>query len=163
MKFVTLAMFTTIALLNTSAFAFPTVGDNAVYSVQQTANAQTINAEMTSTVMAVDTVKDTITVSSLLNGSTTTETKSLSDLMNYYNLVDQCQSVGGITESISAASTSISTCHIHQDLSSDTGPVSGDIWFGKIPFGIVKSVVNQGTPTGTSTQTMLLKSFKSQK
>lgn len=162
MKKLILFVFATIAILNTSAFAaFPSVGDSATYDVQQEISGQTIKGEMTSTITAISADEETATVMTTVNGvSQGTQEKSVDELQGLYMLVDQCSDVQGTIETVTTASRPIRSCLLHQELNNESGPVTGDIWFGKIPFGIVKSVVKQTSSTGSMTQTMILKSYK---
>lgn len=164
MKTLSLALFTAIAFLNTSAFAFPTVGDNAVYKVEQMVGGQTLTAEMKMELTAINQAADQVTIVTSVNDQAQpAATSSLSEMMSLLELVDQCSSIGGTSEAVAAANMSIPTCHIHQDLENDAGTVKADIWFAKVPFGIAKSTAVQTSPAGvTSTQTMILKSYKNQ-
>ena len=128
MKSVQIFSFIAIGLVNTSAFAFPTVGDYATYDVKQVISGQTVNGEMTSTITTVNTALETVTVATTINNQAQpAQTKTYDELSELMDLIDQCSAAGGTAESVSAASALIRACHIHQDLNNETGQVSADI------------------------------------
>jgi hypothetical protein len=144
-----------ISTLASAAFAWPTVGDLAVYDLtlqQGTAQPNVGSAQLQ--VTAIDATKDQLTL------------VQTTDLGTQHNVQTLPQTLSGFTNMAQATPTVVANCAQYQGtveaITTSTGVViqackmatsqanvTGFTWFGDVVFGMVKQVTTQNGQTVT--------------
>lgn len=129
------------ALMATTALAMPKVGDVVNYNFTISQQGQNTNG----------TVKQTITtfVNGMYNVETTYEANGQTQVQNNQrkpeNMIDDatinavlsnCAAYNGKLETVTVPAGTFNTCSIPNNENNQ----KGDIWFGAVPFGVVKMI-----------------------
>ncbi|MDZ4677270.1 MAG: hypothetical protein SGI74_07130 [Oligoflexia bacterium] len=149
-------------LVSSVVFAMPTVGDFIEYDRQTIQGDRTISETVTQEIISYNTITKKFrekTSVRLVDGriQTSERENSLEVLMDDKELGDilsRCRSYGGKTVNLPTPAGNISTCALPMnDIMNQR-----TIWYGKIPFGVVKDEVTLEL-TGDR-QVLMLKSFR---
>ena len=163
--FISLLAFT----VPTFAHSFPTVGDQATYALNGS-----IEGTQIMEVISVDLEKGTLlareTTASFGRVQTHDHVRNIADekkTVEASSSAEACAKFGGflpgnvsVLEAISVLGQNLSTCHVKETHTSNSGQRITDLWFGDVPFGILKAE-SQG-PGASNHLTVTLTGFKKQ-
>jgi hypothetical protein len=147
-----------ISTLASAAFAWPTVGDLAVYdlTLQQAGVAQPKIGTAQLQVTAVDASKDQLTLVETTDLGTQHDVQTLPQTLSNWNgmaqavptVVAKCAQFRGTVESVvTSTGVTIPACKVAMDNAQSN--VTGFTWFGDVVFGMVKQMTVQNGQTET--------------
>jgi hypothetical protein len=148
-------------LCGSFAFATPAVNDYAQFAATLSDGKTTQNATYETQLTAYDAQKKEFTMSVTFSqdGQSTTQTmpvaeQSLPSDAVIGQMLKACAQLGGKAEQLTVGSAAIDTCAVP----SQSGPESGTVWIGAVPFGVVKQQFTNAQ--NGLTMTMTLTSFR---
>jgi hypothetical protein len=151
-----------LLLASPMAFAMPTVGDFAAFDVQSTVDGHqqtgVVSYELSSYDAATKKFHERLTAQEtggpVRVGEKDLTTENLVSDKEIADYLSNCRTYGGRAETLTTPAGSFKTCAI----STNDDTTERTIWYGKVPFGIVKDDVTLSL-TGDR-MIVILKSFK---
>ncbi len=142
------------------AFAYPTVGDQAVYDTTVISSQGTGTLTMTSTITSINAANDQVAVKQTSTTAAGTSqspdvTRSLKELQSY-DTMSTCANVPAelspVAEVIAVPAGTFQACHIKVNQNS----MQSEVWIGMVTFGMVKIMIKTNQ---NQTITQALRSF----
>jgi hypothetical protein len=135
----TIFMSLVSVLFAATAFAMPTVGDNAVYNVTISQGGQSMTGTLESTITAANngayTIESKINMGgqSQVQNDQRTEQDMVSDAL-VGQILGSCAQYGGKMESVTVPAGTFNACALPADPQNGTGYT----WVAQVAFGVVK-------------------------
>lgn len=138
--------------MNRPVFAFPNINDSSILQVTETQSGKTQTTLETSKIIELNSEKNFAKVNHMITQnqevlSQETETLTLDDLMEEYNVLDHCSelaSEGAYFTKITLLGIQWSACYLKSTLPLDeegNETATLEVWYGKVPFGVLKSTI----------------------
>ena len=148
-----------------TAEAFPNVGDEVVLKLFSSQSGVTIQKQ---TVLEVDLVNQRFKYQEKIEKDNSVHVQVIVDDISSYSVlihsVDSLTNCQALVTPGAHASSEIKellilgkmqrACHLHQILGSDTHQMI-DVWFGKVPFGMMKEKISSDDPNQSTEVEML--------
>ncbi len=157
MKLVTLLA---LSIVSTAALAMPKVGDQALYDLTISKDAQVMQGTLESEITAQDAASGMLTVNRkfTINGNAQSQQEQVqpNDLPSdgvISQMLVSCETTGGTSESVTVPAGTFPTCAIKYN---DNGR-NGTAWVAAVPFGMVK---NESVGQDGTNVSLTLKSYK---